>query len=80
MTTCAPWPTGSPRERGDLTLQTTALVHEAYLKLANDTRVTRRGRAYFFAAAARAMRQVLVDRAQAPGSEARRRSGTAQPV
>jgi RNA polymerase sigma-70 factor, ECF subfamily len=52
------------RERGDLTLQTTALVHEAYLKLVDDTRVTRRGRAYFFAAAARAMRQILVDRAR----------------
>jgi RNA polymerase sigma-70 factor, ECF subfamily len=52
------------RERGDLTLQTTALVHEAYLKLADDTKVTRRGRAYFFAAAARAMRRILVDRAR----------------
>ena len=45
----------------NVTLQTTALVHEAYLKLVDDTRVTSRGRAYFFAAAARAMRQVLVD-------------------
>lgn len=45
-------------------LQTTALVHETYLKLVDDTRVTRRGRAYFFAAAARAMRQILVDRAR----------------
>ncbi len=52
------------RERGGLTLQTTALVHEAYLKLADDAKVTRRGRAYFFAAAARAMRQVLVDHAR----------------
>ncbi len=51
-------------ERRDLTLQTTALVHEAYLKLVDDARVTRRGRAYFFAAAARAMRQVLVDHAR----------------
>ena len=46
------------------TLQTTALVHEAYLKLVDDTRVLRRGRGYFFGAAARAMRQVLVDRAR----------------
>ena len=45
-------------------LQTTALVHEAYLKLVDDTRVTERGRAYFFAAASRAMRQILVDRAR----------------
>jgi RNA polymerase sigma factor (TIGR02999 family) len=52
------------RERANVTLQTTALVHEAYLKLVGDTRVTRRGRAYFFAAAARAMRQVLVDAAR----------------
>jgi RNA polymerase sigma factor (TIGR02999 family) len=52
------------REHRQQTLQTTALVHEAYLKLVDDTRVTRRGRAYFFAAAARAMRQVLVDRAR----------------
>jgi RNA polymerase sigma-70 factor, ECF subfamily len=52
------------RERGNDTLQTTALVHEAYLKLVDDTAVTRRGRAYFFAAAARAMRQVLVDHAR----------------
>lgn len=45
-------------------LQTTALVHEAYLRLVDDTRVTHRGRAYFFAAASRAMRQILVDRAR----------------
>lgn len=49
------------RDPNNVTLQTTALVHEAYLKLVDDTRVTSRGRAYFFAAAARAMRQVLVD-------------------
>ncbi len=52
------------RERGERTLQTTALVHEAYVKLVDATRVTRKGRAYFFAAAARAMRQVLVDHAR----------------
>ena len=52
------------REYGDRTLHTTALVHEAYLKLVDDTRVTERGRAYFFAASARAMRQVLVDHAR----------------
>lgn len=51
-------------EGAHYTLQTTALVHEAYLKLVDDTRVVRRGRAYFFGAAARAMRQVLVDRAR----------------
>lgn len=52
------------REHGNVTLQTTALVHEAYLKLVDGDRVTRRGRAYFFAAAARAIRQVLVDHAR----------------
>jgi RNA polymerase sigma factor (TIGR02999 family) len=45
-------------------LQTTALVHEVYLKLVDDARVTQRGRAYFFAAVSRAMRQILVDRAR----------------
>ena len=52
------------RDRGNVTLQTTALVHEAYLKLVDDDRVTSRCRAYFFAAAARAMRQVLLDAAR----------------
>jgi RNA polymerase sigma-70 factor (ECF subfamily) len=45
-------------------IQTTELVHETYLKLVGDARVTQRGRAYFFGAAARAMRQVLVDAAR----------------
>jgi RNA polymerase sigma-70 factor (ECF subfamily) len=45
-------------------LQTTALVHEVYLKLAHDTRVAQRGRPYFFAAVSNAMRQVLVERAR----------------
>lgn len=52
------------RERPGHTLQTSALVHEAYLKLSDDSEVARRGRSYFFAAAARAMRQVLVDHAR----------------
>ena len=46
------------------TLQTTELVHEAYLRLLGSESVTRKGAAYFFAAAARAMRQVLVDAAR----------------
>jgi len=49
---------------GRASIQTTALVHEAYLKLVDDSRVTSKGRAYFYGAAARAMRQVLVDRAR----------------
>jgi RNA polymerase sigma factor (TIGR02999 family) len=52
------------REAPGQTLRTTDLVHEAYLRLVDQTQVTRRGRAYFFAAAARAMRQVLIDRAR----------------
>lgn len=46
------------------TLSTTALVHEAYLRLADDTRVTAHGRAYFFAAAGRAMRRIVVEHAR----------------
>lgn len=51
-------------ERREDSLRTTALVHEVYLRLVDDTRVTERGRGYFFAAASRAMRQILVDRAR----------------
>ncbi len=46
------------------TLQATALVHEAYLKLVADTDRTWRNRRHFFASAAQAMRQILVDRAR----------------
>ena len=46
------------------TLSTTALVHEAYLRLAEQTRVEWANRAQFFALAARAMRRVLVDYAR----------------
>jgi len=52
------------RERRQRTLSTTGLVHEAYLKLVDQTQAPVRSRAYFFAAAARAMRQVLVDAAR----------------
>jgi len=47
------------------TLQTTGLVHEAYLKLVDQTRAGWRDRAHFFALASLAMRHVLVDRARA---------------
>jgi RNA polymerase sigma factor (TIGR02999 family) len=46
------------------TLSTTELVHEAYLKLAPGTEVSWRDRSHFYRVAARAMRQVLVDRAR----------------
>jgi RNA polymerase sigma factor (TIGR02999 family) len=52
------------RERRPRTLSTTGLVHEAYLKLVDQTGAPLKGRAYFFAAASRAMRQVLVDAAR----------------
>jgi RNA polymerase sigma factor (TIGR02999 family) len=45
-------------------LDTTGLVHEAYLKLVDETAVPLRSRPYFFASAARAMRQVLIDAAR----------------
>jgi RNA polymerase sigma factor (TIGR02999 family) len=47
------------------TLSTTGLVHEAYLKLVDQSRVTWHDRAHFFALASVAMRHVLVDRARA---------------
>lgn len=66
------------REHDQLTLQTTALVHEAYLKLAGSPRVSERGRSYFFGAAVRAMRQILVDAARRRGRD--KRGGGVRPV
>ena len=51
-------------ERPDHTLQTTALVNEAYLRLADQTNLNLQSRAHFFAVAARAMRQILVNYAK----------------
>ena len=59
------------RERPGHTLHTTALVHEAYLRLVDQTQVTGRGRAYFFGAAARAMRRILVDHARRRNADKR---------
>ena len=50
---------------GHGTLSTTGLVHEAYLKLADESRSAWRDRSHFFATASVAMRHVLVDRAKA---------------
>lgn len=50
---------------GNGTLNTTGLVHEAYLKLSDQARVSWSGRAHFFALASVAMRHVLVDHAKA---------------
>ena len=52
------------RERRDHTLQPTALVHEAYLKLVNQTQVESPSRAQFFGIAANLMRQILVNHAR----------------
>jgi RNA polymerase sigma-70 factor, ECF subfamily len=52
------------QERPNHTLQPTALVHEAYLKLAGQTILTARDRHHFFAIASRLMRQILVDHAR----------------
>ena len=53
-------------ERAGYTLQTTELVHEAYLRLAPAGRAWA-GRGHFFAAAAEAMRRILIERARARG-------------
>ena len=52
------------QERPDHTLGTTALVHEAYLKLVDQTRAQWADRTQFFAIASRAMRRILVDYAR----------------
>lgn len=53
------------RERQDHTLQTTALVHEAYLKLVRNQTVNWQGRSHFFGIAAQLMRRILIDHARA---------------
>ena len=53
------------------TLQATALVHEAWLKLAGSDRQQWRGRAHFFGAAAEAMRRILIDKARRKASQKR---------
>jgi RNA polymerase sigma factor (TIGR02999 family) len=62
-------------QRPDHTLQTTALVSEAYLRLADQTNPSWQNRAHFFAVAARAMRQILVNYAKS--NRAQKRGGGA---
>src|SRR5437773_51700 len=62
-------------QRPDHTLQTTALVNEAYLRLADQTNPRWQNRAHFFAVAARAMRQILVSYART--QQAQKRGGGA---
>ena len=58
-------------ERSDHTLQPTALVHEAYLRLAGRRGVEWQNRAHFYAVAAQVMRRILVDHARARQAEKR---------
>jgi RNA polymerase sigma factor (TIGR02999 family) len=60
------------------TLHTTALVHETYLRLVDQTRVEVTDRSHFFALASRAMRFILIDHARA--RTAAKRGGDAEPV
>jgi RNA polymerase sigma factor (TIGR02999 family) len=64
------------RDEGDGSLNTTALVHEAYLKLVDTQRVDVRDRGHFLGLASRVMRHLLVDRARARDA-AKRGSGEA---
>jgi RNA polymerase sigma factor (TIGR02999 family) len=66
------------RERPGHTLQTTALVHEAYLRLVDQEDIHWQNRAHFFAVSAQVMRHILVDYARKSCS--RKRGGNAQRV
>ena len=59
------------RERAGHTLQTTALIHEAYLRLIDAKQARLENRAHFFAVASRLMRQILVDFARSRGYQKR---------
>ena len=63
---------------GDYTLNTTALVHEAYIKLANQGTATWESRSHFLAVAAGAMRHILIDYAKARRTQ--KRGGDARKV
>lgn len=65
-------------ERSDHTLQPTALIHEAYLRLVDQEMPSWENRAHFFGVAARLMRQILVDHARR--RVAARRGGAARKV
>ena len=59
------------QERAEHTLQATALVHEAHLRLAGPRRIPWKNKAHFYAAAAEAMRSILLDHAKARAKEKR---------
>jgi len=58
-------------ERGDMTLQATALLNEAYMRLVDARRINWQNRAHFLAMSARIMRRVLVDAARARNAQRR---------
>jgi RNA polymerase sigma factor (TIGR02999 family) len=64
--------------RGDHTLTPTALVHETYLRLLGAAELSLADRRHFFACAARAMRNIVIDRVRAATAD--KRGGGAQPV
>ena len=68
------------RERAGHTLQTTDLIHEAYLKLVDQKNVRWQNRAHFFAVAAQAMRRILVDHARRRHRAKRGGSGIVLPL
>ena len=59
------------RERNDITISETELVHEVYLKMVDQTRIKAENRNHFMAIAARCMRQILVDHARKKKAEKR---------
>lgn len=59
------------KERGNHTLQPTALVHEAFMKLSEQTGVDWKNRSHFYGFAARTMRQILVDHARRHATDKR---------
>lgn len=66
------------QQNPDHTLQTTALIHEAYLRMVNQKEKHFENRAHFFGVAAQAMRHILVDYARA--RHAAKRGGDARPI
>lgn len=68
------------RERKDHTLQPTALVNEAFLRLIDGTRVQWQSRAHFFAVAATVMRRILVSHARSRGAQKRGGDGNRIPL
>ena len=66
------------KERSEHTLQPTALVHEAYLRLIDQTQVSWQNRAHFFGVAAQMMRRILIDHAKTKHRE--KRGGAVSPL